>query len=47
MAGSFATEADANRAGDLMQNCIKDIADPQLPFLVDVECGNSWGDSMG
>ena len=44
--GSFATEEEAKAAGRIMMECVNDITKPELPFLVDVECGENWGDSM-
>jgi DNA polymerase I-like protein with 3'-5' exonuclease and polymerase domains len=42
--GSFSTVEEAKAAGKLMAECIKDITTPQLPFMVDVEVGPSWGE---
>lgn len=44
--GSFGTVAEAEAAGKIMSECIKDVTTPELPFLVDVETGKNWGDSM-
>lgn len=44
MDGSFETQEQANAAGKLMAECILDITKPQIPFMVDVETGPSWGE---
>lgn len=44
MDGSFATVEEAEKAGKLMSECINDLTEPKVPFLVDVECGPNWGD---
>ena len=44
MDGSFATQEEAQAAGKIMAECILDITTPQLPFVVDVETGPSWGE---
>ncbi len=40
--GSVESEKQANEMGEIMTNCLPG----NIPFLVDVECGSSWGDSM-
>lgn len=44
--GSFGTEKEAHDAAKIMMECVHDITKPELPFLVDVETGASWGESM-
>lgn len=44
--GSFGSVAEAEAAGKIMQECVNDITKPEVPFLVDVETGANWGDSM-
>lgn len=44
--GSFGSVQEAERAGKIMSECINDIVQPEVPFLVDVETGANWGDSM-
>lgn len=43
MDGSFSSTEEAKAAGKLMAECVLDITKPQLPFMVDVEVGTSWG----
>ena len=42
--GSFGSVEEARRAGDIMRDCIKDRCEPMVPFVVDTECGPSWGE---
>ena len=43
MDGSFSSVTQAQEAGKLMAECVNDLTETRLPFLVDVECGDSWG----
>ena len=42
--GSFSTETEAKRAGDVMRDSILEVVTPLVPFNVDTEIGPSWGE---
>ena len=42
--GSFGTVAEAQQAGQIMQDCIEQYVKVEVPFKVDTECGPSWGE---
>ena len=42
--GSFSSVAEAQRAGEIMRDCILSRVKPWVPFKVDTEVGPSWGE---
>lgn len=42
--GSFASVAEAEKAGEIMRDCILQRVSPWVPFKVDTETGPSWGE---
>ena len=42
--GSFASVAEAQKAGEIMRDCILTRVKPWVPFKVDTEVGKSWGE---
>lgn len=45
--GSFGSVGEAKAAGQLMRESILEVATPLVPFVVDTECGPSWGEIKG
>lgn len=41
--GSYGSVEEAKEVGRIMSDCIKQFCDPQVPFKVDTEVGDSWG----
>lgn len=44
MDGSFASTTEAKAAGQIMRDSILSECEPLVPFVVDTECGPSWGE---
>lgn len=42
--GSFSSVAEAQKAGEIMRDCILTRVKPWVPFKVDTEVGKSWGE---
>lgn len=42
--GSFSSVAEAQKAGEIMRDCILSRVKPWVPFKVDTEVGPSWGE---
>ena len=42
--GSFSSVAEAEKAGEIMRDCILSRVKPWVPFKVDTEVGPSWGE---
>ena len=42
--GSFSSVAEAQKAGEIMRDCILTRVKPWVPFKVDTETGKSWGE---
>ena len=42
--GSFSSVAEAQKAGEIMRDCILSRVKPWVPFKVDTEVGKSWGE---
>lgn len=42
--GSFSSVAEAQKAGEIMRDCILTRVKPWVPFKVDTEVGPSWGE---
>ena len=42
--GSYSSIEEAKAAGKIMRESILDICTPLVPFVIDTECGPSWGE---
>lgn len=42
--GSYGSVKEAQEAGQIMRDCVKDFCSPLVPFKVDTEVGPSWGE---